>query len=160
MTDLPSVVNDSLKRFLPSLIENPAGLQRAGGALLGSIQASSLPSREEETMKMPYLLDTVLVFTTKRLAIASLVAPLLLFCFGASAQEITPSYRLTALDPTPCFSQILQDKRVSFTHDEFKLAMLSQWNYETYDSLKASGKLEAVVEDIPVVRATTKQRSR
>ena len=101
-------------------------------------------------MKTPYLLDTTRAFATKRLAITSVVASLVLFCFGVAAQEATPSYRSTALDPTPCFSQILQDKRVSFTHDEFTLAMLSQWSYESYDSLKAGGKLNAVVEDIPV----------
>jgi len=71
---------------------------------------------------------------------------IILLCLSSTAW----SQRSTTTDLRPCFSEILQEKSVSFSNETFKLAMLSEWSYETYDSLRARGQLEAVIEDLPV----------
>jgi len=77
---------------------------------------------------------------------------LALVVLPSGAQPSSDSYTQipTGVDLRPCFSSILQDKKVSYSNTTFKLAMLSEWSYDTYDSLKRSGELNAIIEDIPV----------
>lgn len=53
------------------------------------------------------------------------------------------------IDVAACFPRLLQDTRVNLSYENVKLAALSVWSYETYNSLKASGKLPTVIDEIP-----------
>lgn len=53
------------------------------------------------------------------------------------------------VNPSSCYSELLQKKEIYENHDELKLAMLSIIDHETFDRIQANSSITAIFKGIP-----------